>query len=72
MLKMRKDERKKTENRKEKKRKEKEISRQDRDNEGTMKRYEKRWKAESRVGDNMRNGKERDKRESQESAFELI
>ena len=53
MLKMRKDERKKTENRKEKKRKEKEISRQDRDNEGTMKRYEKRWKAESKVGDNM-------------------
>ena len=42
---------------KEKKRKKKSL--QDRDNEWTMKKYEKRWKAESRVGDNMRKDKER-------------
>ena len=56
ILKMRKDERKKTEIKKEKK------SRQDWVNEGTMKKYEKRWKAESKVGDNMRSDKERKKR----------
>ena len=63
---MRKDEKKKTEIKKEKK------SRQDQGNEGTMKKYEKRWKTKSRVGDNMQSDKERDKKESQENTFELM
>ena len=62
---MRKDEREKTENEKKKKKNQQDQAMRE------QWKNEKRWKAKSRVGDNMRSGKERKKvNESQEDAFE--